>query len=105
MGEIQKRYQAVPYGWREIDIAALLASMIRAQKIQLIYGGAPLLPSDRKTVDCLRKRSEVDKTIVRRRQEPNDELKRKARKLASELFGVMDLSTESDSLCGQIRAL
>ena len=105
VGEIQKRYQAAPYGWRDIDIAALLATMIRAQKLQLIYGGSPLLPADRKTVDCLRKRSEVDKTIVRRRQEPGDELKRKARKLASELFGVLDLSADSDGLCGQIQAL
>ena len=105
VGEIQKRYQAAPYGWREIDIAALLAQMIRAQKLQLIYGGAALMPGDRKMVDCLRKRSEVDKTIVRRKKEPGDELKKKAKKLAAELFGVMDLKTDADSMCGQIQTL
>ena len=25
VGEIQRRYQAAPYGWREIDVAALIA--------------------------------------------------------------------------------
>lgn len=105
VGEIQKRYQAAPYGWREIDIAALLAQMIRAQKLQLIYGGAALMPGDRKTVDCLRKRSEVDKTIVRQKKEPGKELKDKARKLAAELFGVMDLKPDADNLCGQIQNL
>ena len=104
-GEMQKRYQAIPYGWREIDIAALLAALIRAQKLQVVSGGAVLPPTDRKIIDCLRKRSEVDKTLLRRRQEPGEELKRKARRLASELFGVMDLKTDADNLCGQIQAL
>ena len=105
VGEIQKRYQAAPYGWREIDIAALLAQLVHAQKLQLIYGGATLLPTERRTVDCLRKRSEVDKTVVRRKKEPGDELKKKAKKLAAELFGVMDLKSDADSMCGQIQTL
>ena len=25
MGDVQRRYQAIPYGWREIDIAAMIA--------------------------------------------------------------------------------
>ena len=33
VGEIQRRYQAAPYGWREIDVAALIAALMRAQKV------------------------------------------------------------------------
>lgn len=50
---MQKRYQGAPYGWREIDIAALTAALMRRQKIQLLYGGAVLTAGDRKVLDCL----------------------------------------------------
>ena len=42
MGDLQKRYQAIPYGWREIDIAAIVAELIAAQKLVLKYGGCSL---------------------------------------------------------------
>ena len=31
MGDLQKRFQAIPYGWSEIDIAAIVAELIAAQ--------------------------------------------------------------------------
>ena len=37
MGDVQRRYQAIPYGWKEIDIAALIARLIVQQKIQINY--------------------------------------------------------------------
>ncbi len=40
MGDVQRRYGAIPYGWREIDIAALVARLISQQKISIKYGGA-----------------------------------------------------------------
>lgn len=105
MADLQKRYQAAPYGWREIDIAAITAGMLRAHKIQLVYNGAPLMYTDRKIVDCLRKRTETEKTIVRQRVSPSEELLKKARKLAIELFGTMDIKSDEENLCGQIAAL
>ena len=35
MDDVQKRYQAKPYGWREIDIAAVVAMLIQQQKLRL----------------------------------------------------------------------
>ena len=28
MGDVQRRYQAIPYGWREVDIAAIIANLL-----------------------------------------------------------------------------
>lgn len=105
MADVQKRYQAAPYGWREIDIAALVARLLRARKVQLLYGGAPLLPTNRKTVDCLRKRTDTEKTVVRQKVSAPDVLVKKARQLAAELFGDLNLHTDEENLCGQIEAL
>ena len=35
MGDVQRRFQALPFGWREIDIAALVARLVVQQKIQI----------------------------------------------------------------------
>ena len=105
MADLQKRYQAAPYGWREVDIAAIVAAMLRAQKIQLIYGGTPLMPNDRKLVDCMRKRTETERTIVRLKVSVSEELLKKSRKLAIELFSTMDIKSDEENLCGQIAAL
>lgn len=105
MADLQKRYQAAPYGWREVDIAAVVAAMLRAQKIQLVYNSSPLPVNDRKLVDCLRKRTETERTIVRLKVSVSEELLRKARKLAIELFNTMDIKSDEENLCGQLASL
>ena len=105
MADMHKRYQGAPYGWREIDIAALTAALMRRQKIQLLYGGAVLTAGDRKVLDCLRKRAETEKTVLRQKVSAPDILIKKARQLAAELFDAMDLHTDEDGLCGQLASL
>lgn len=84
MGDIQKRYQAIPYGWREIDIAAVTAELIASQKLMLKYGGAVIQPSDRKMPEYLRKRSEIDRAIISFRVAPPTALIKKCRDFLSE---------------------
>lgn len=105
MADIQKRYQAAPYGWREIDIAALIASLLRGNKVQLLYSGSPLLPTDRRMIDCLRKRNDTEKTVIRQRVSVPAPLLQKARSLAVEFFGTMDIKADEETLCGQIASL
>lgn len=61
MGDVQRRYQAIPYGWREIDIAALIARLISQQKISIKYGGALVGKDERRLVDYLRKNPRLTK--------------------------------------------
>ena len=100
-----KRYRVKPYGWQELDIVAMLATLIKTNKVQAIYGGAVVPVSDRKLVDYLRKKSEVDKTVIRKKVDPTDTQIKKAKEIASELFGIMDLKSDPDGLCGQIQSL
>lgn len=102
MADLQKRYQAAPYGWREVDIAAVVATMLRAQKIQLVYNSAPLMMTDRKIIDCLRKRTETERTTVRIKVSPTGEQMKNARKLAIGLFSTMDIKSDEENLCEQI---
>ncbi|MFR2438432.1 MAG: hypothetical protein ACLS8H_10510, partial [Ruminococcus sp.] len=84
MGDLQKRYQAIPYGWREIDIAAIVAELIAAQKLVLKYGGVIISPSDKKIIDYLRKKTEIDKAIIAFKVAPPTALIKKCREFLSE---------------------
>ena len=42
MADIQSRYQAVPYGWKEIDIAGVMAQLIYDQKVTVKYMAEPV---------------------------------------------------------------
>lgn len=98
MGDVQRRYQAIPYGWKEIDIAAMAARLIVQQKIQIQYGGAVVGKEERRLVDLLRKKSEVDKALVVRRVAPSEELIRKSGRFLREYLGVMDIPSDEDGL-------
>ncbi len=98
MGDVQRRYQAIPYGWKEIDIAALIARLIAQQKISIKYGGAIVAKDDRRLVDYLRKKSEVDKAVVARRIAPSEDLMRKSISFLRDYLGAMDIPSDEDGL-------
>ena len=98
MGDVQRRYQAIPYGWKEIDIAALIARLIVQQKIQINYGGAVVGKEERRLVDFLRKKTEIDKAIVARRIAPSEELIRKIVNFLRDYLGAMDIPSDEDGL-------
>jgi hypothetical protein len=104
MGDVQRRYQAMPYGWREIDIAALAARLIVGQKIQIKYGGAAVGKDDRKLVDCLRRKSEIDKASVTRRIAPSEDLMRKSVVFLRDWLGQMGVPDDEDGLIGFVAA-
>jgi 5-bromo-4-chloroindolyl phosphate hydrolysis protein len=98
MGDIHRRYQAIPYGWREIDIAALVARLIAGQKVSIKYGGAIVAKDDRRLVDYLRKKSEIDKANVSRRIEAPEDMMRKAVAFLRDWAGQMNIPENEDGL-------
>lgn len=98
MGDIQRRFSAIPYGWREIDIAASVASLIANQKVSLSYSGSTIQPSDRRMIGYLRRKSEIDKAKVSKRQIADAGLLKKSRELLREYFNVMDIPSDEDGI-------
>ncbi len=98
MGDIQRRFQSIPYGWKEIDIAALIATLVSSQKITVSVSGSVIQPSDRKFPDYLRRRTEIDKALVKRRTAISDSVIKKSRDFLREYFNVMDVPTDEDDL-------
>ena len=98
MGDIQRRFSAIPYGWREIDIAAVVCTLVATQKVELQYSGSMILPSDKRVPDYLRRKTEIDKTIVKIKVGYPPELVKKCREILKEYFNTMDVPSDGDDL-------
>lgn len=98
MGDVQKRYQAIPYGWREHEIAGMIAQLIVAKKIEIRYAGAVVGADNRNLVNYLRRKSEIDRASVKRKVAPSEELLRKSAIFMREWMDRMSVPTGEEEL-------
>ncbi|WP_278473850.1 BREX system P-loop protein BrxC [Megamonas funiformis] len=98
MADIQSRYSTIPYGWKEIDIAAVVALLIYEQKVTIKYAGSTIQPNNPKLPDMLRKKSEIGKTSISKRQMITAKKMRDVKELLREYFDVMDIPNDEDGL-------
>lgn len=98
MADVQSRYQAIPYGWKEIDIAAVCAMLIYNQKVTIKYAGSTVQPNNPKLPDMLRKKSEIGKTQISKRQVISATRMKAVKELLRDYFNVMDIPADEDGL-------
>ncbi len=98
MADIQSRYSGIPYGWREIDIAAVAAKLIFEQRVTIKYGGMTIQPDNPKLPDMLRKKSEIGKTSISKRHIVSVQKMKQAREFLREYLDVMDVPDDEDGL-------
>jgi len=98
MADVQSRYQAIPYGWREIDIAAVVAGLVLNQKVTIKYAGATIQPDNIKLPDMLRKKSETGKTSISKRQVISTAKIKNVKEFLREYFDIMDIPEDEDGL-------
>lgn len=98
MFDVQHRYQAIPYGWKEIDIAAVVAMLINRQKVTVKYAGETIRPDDPKLPDMLRKKSEIGKTNISLHQSVSAAKMKAVRDILREYFDIMDVPDKENVL-------
>lgn len=102
MSDVQERFHKKPYGWREIDIAAVTAMLIHEQKVTVKYGGATIQPNDSKLPDMLRKKSETGKVSISKRIAVSAQMIREVREFLRDFFDEMDVPKDEDGLIAHI---
>ena len=98
MADIQRKFQDKPYGWRELDVAAVVAALVAQGKAKLRYLGKVVDHGSPKAVDLLRKRSETERAQVERRVLVSDATRQRAREAVLDFCRVNDLASEEDAL-------
>lgn len=98
MQDIQRRFSTVPYGWREIDIAAAAAALLAEKRATLTYGGQVIAPRDSRVPDMLRRRSETGKSYLEEKQLVRPQRIKAAREFLKEYLAVMSVPENEDGL-------
>lgn len=98
MRDVQNRYQAIPYGWREIDIACVAARLVYEQKAAVQYAGETIRADNPRLPGLLRLKSEIDKTLIAQKQRISAGKLKKAREFLREYLDRMDLPEDEDGL-------
>ncbi len=98
MFDIQQRYQLPPYGWREIDIAAVVALLIEEQKVTIKNSGTVIKADNPKLIDMLRKKSEIGRTIIALRHSMSIQKLNQAKAMLREYLDKQDIPSNEDNL-------
>lgn len=101
MGDIQRKYQQKPYGWREINIANVVAQLVVEQRAQVLFGGQTVQANDSRMVALLRK--DADKAQVRLRMRMSDRLLRATGELMCDLFDLKTVPSNEDKLVAELK--
>jgi len=104
---VYDRFMDKPFGWKQLDIASLLAQLLKEQRIRIRYNSEYLEPEQdtNKLVTVFGKTGEADKGILTKRVKVDEALLRRAKSICREIFPPMDLADDEDSLIQNIRNL
>ena len=98
MADLQKRFSNAPYGWRELDIASVVAQLVVNQKAIVKYAGATIVKEDSRLLGYLTRKSETGNVTVSIRVSPSVAKLRQVKDFLREYFEVMDLPNDEDGL-------
>lgn len=98
MADIQYRFNLVPYGWKELDIAGVVAMLMRDQKVTVKNAGVTVQPDEPRLADLLRKKSETGKVIIQKRVVISAQQLRNVKEFLREYFDCMDIPEDEDGL-------
>ena len=101
MGDIQRQNQQRPFGWREVDIANVVAQLVVEQRAQVLFGGQTVQANDSRMVALLRK--DADKAQVRLRMRMSDRLLRATGELMCDLFDLKTVPSNEDKLVAELK--
>lgn len=98
------RFTDVPYGWNSIDIAGMVAKLIKQQKIKAKIGGVNLdIEEPRKLVDALTKIADIDRVIINKKIKVDQVLIREVKNVCNDIWGSISLPDDEDGIAKVIR--
>lgn len=94
-----------PYGWLQMDLAALVAILFVRQEIKLKYNEEILKASSTRILDYLTKRTEWEKLVIQLRNKLDQGQILAAKNLARDIFGTHTLPDDEDGLARGLKDL
>lgn len=98
MADVQNRYQNIPYGWKEIDIAYVVAQLISQQKVIIKHAGQVISSNDYQFVDYLRKKNLIGLTTVSIRESIPARKLKEVKDFLKEYFDCANIPSDEDGV-------
>lgn len=104
MGDIQRKFQKAPYGWREADVAAVVARLIADKRAQASLDGKTLDASDRHLLNSLRGK-QADQLVVKVRHEADAKLLKHVRDIMFDFAPEINVPEDEDGLMAALKSV
>lgn len=104
MEGLQRAFRQAPYGWREFDVAATVARLVRAQRATVSVDGVALKANDPSLPGLLHNRTDIARTVVAARVGVDPKVLGSARSLLRELADTQNVPSDEDSLVDAVKA-
>lgn len=101
------RFQEKPYGWKQFDIAGLIATLLKEQRIRIRYNSIELKTGMdiNQLMSVFLKTNEADRGLIMKRTKVDEKLIRTAKRISRDIFNKKDLADDEDGLVKDIRGL
>ena len=100
---LMDKFKADPYGWNELDIAAVIVTLLKDQKIRLRYRGNNIDENTSNIGATLIKISENDSIMVEKRIKVDPALLREIKIICRDIWTTSDVPSEEDTIAAFIR--
>ena len=97
VADLQQRYSKIPFGWTDLDVAVIITTLLKLQKVSVKLNGKEIRFGDKGLFDALLKKNEIGFTVVKLRQSINPAKLRQAQKILTEIF-EKDIPVDEDNL-------
>lgn len=97
---ILTKFSNPPYGWKDIDIQAIIVTLFKKQDVKVILNGEVVAPNSREIVTYVTKRDYLDRVIVKTREKVSQKYIEVVKDLNKDIFGFSSLPTDEDGIMG-----
>lgn len=96
--EVIQRYQAVPYGWKELDILVCLIQLMKEEKIHLTLNSRKLDVQEQDFLKNILKKETQEKLVLSVREVISQRKIQSAKTIMSTLFGLNSIGEKEEEM-------
>ena len=102
LGDVLRKFDARPYGWRNVDTLLVAAQLIAAQKATLNYAGQRIAANDSRAYDLLTSAKTTEKVMLEQRVRASERLLKKAAGIIGDFCDERVSAADEDALVQRI---
>ena len=102
---ISERFGKAPYAWKKYDIAGIMLTLFKEQKIRFELSGENITTLDTNVINYCIKREYTDRLVVKIRDTVSPHLLAMAKDIARDVFAKSGLPIDEDGIMKEIRAI